>query len=385
MSALIALAPAQEEPKNPYFELIAHYEIENIYGHNILEEFPLLEQNFDNESQQLGTLFGTAGYNYALIKDALEFDGEVQGNLQVSKEPYQTPYYLNTFYNEDINTAFISQAALTYYSDDFLISAGRQQFSYDFLLGSVDGVTLFYLNEYIGATLFWFDNYYDFQYNYFSKREQINDDQGVYGLFLQTQDAFENFIFTAYAYSSPNLLYIVGARMNYDLEFITLNGSYTYSNTFTTSSYQRQERYMRLYSDVTLNDENTITAGYSRSGQEGLYTILQLGSHPFSAFYLNNNLQARNSRNLYAEYTFANESVEFQCSAGATKHDALTLNGTALETTDARSFEIDLFGSYQLSDYVGIELSYNRLFNDEKAIFLFDQELIYANVVLQWL
>lgn len=382
---LTAPLRCDETEKNPYAELVAHYEIEHIYGHDLLEAYPLLTQSYDNESQTLGTLYATVGYNHVFIDDTLEFDLQTQGNVQYNKEEYRTPLYLNTFYNEEINTAFLSQAALTYYSDDFLISAGRELVAYDFLIGSVDGVSLFYLNDYVGATLFWFINYYDFQYNYFNKREHINSDQGVYGLYLQSQETLDNMIISCYAYSTPNALYIVGSRIDYALPFMNLHGSYTYSNTYAQNSYARQERFMRAFADLPINDAHSMEAGYSITGEEGLYTILQLGSHPFSPFYLNNNLQKQNSENGYLSYLYSDDTAfDLHITAGYTWHDALSLDRLSLTTVRARSFEIDLYSAYHFSDEISLELSYNRLYNDEQALFLFDQELLYANVVLQW-
>ncbi len=48
------------------------------------------------------------------------------------------------------------------------------------------------MKPWIETRLFWFIDYYDFQYNYFTKYTGINDDKGIAGIYLQSGEALQN-------------------------------------------------------------------------------------------------------------------------------------------------------------------------------------------------
>jgi hypothetical protein len=278
----------------------------------------------------------------------------------------------------------LSVASVDYYHDNFAFSVGRNKIDFDYLYGSVDSIMTYYGDEYISATAFWFLNYYDFQYNYFTKYENINNDEGVYGLYLQSGEKLDNFIISIYNYGTRDGEYLTGFSAALEINDFVLNSSFTYANSFLDRAFLNQERYNRVWIDY-YHDKSIFEIGVSKTGDSDLYLMLVFGSYPFSEFYLTNNINKKEARNIYAKYSYEDANFALNLVGGSTYFMAEQIIADKIFEVEANSYELDARIDYYFNKHWSVDVSFSYLKNSTNASLEFDQQLVSTNVVFQWL
>ncbi|MEA3387444.1 MAG: hypothetical protein U9Q66_03545, partial [Patescibacteria group bacterium] len=210
------------------FESILHYEHENIKGHDLVT--PLLKHRFKDDEQNLATFFNILSYSYLSQDDTYGFNLEGRANLKVSKSEYSAPIYLEKYSLDDINHAMLSMASIDLHNNYLSLSLGRNRVDLDWLHGSIDSLILFHENSIFSARAFWFLNYYDMQVNYTKSVESLNDNKGMYGLYLQSGEYFEQFELSLYYYLLQDMREMLGTQVKlYMSDTLSIHGSYTVS------------------------------------------------------------------------------------------------------------------------------------------------------------
>ena len=365
------------------YEGMVHYETETTKGHTINLEQPLPNKVYDDEKQHLCVFYSVLGYELQSSNGRWALNLEGRANIQLEKGEYTTPAYVQKFSFEDINTAMLSEASIDYYTDSVALSIGRNVVDMDWLSGSIDAVMAYGTTEMIEARAFWFTDYYDFQYNYYTKHKEINDGKGISGLYLQSGEALKQLQVCAYYYLMADRQYIVGTKLYTELKPFSLNASYAYLGTLQ-NAMMKEEEFWRIWSSVIVADNHSFEVGYSRTGNNGLVAMLQFGSHPFSQFYLSNALDRPKAQNGYLQYSYEDDELFFECIGGITSYYGTTLQSSHLVPQWMQSYEVDLNVGYALGDHLLIELSYMTLDLDHRDILEFDQNLFMAELVVQW-
>jgi len=381
--SLLYLSLLAQEYGTVTFESTLHYENETTFGQNII--IPnVINKTLDNEQQKLATFYNILGYQYLSPNDTFAINLEGRANLQLSKSEYETPVYINKYNLDSINQAIVSVASLDLYTQYFTLSLGRNSINIDWLNGSLDSILLYHENSYLIARAFWFYNYYDFQVNYFAKNEDINDKKGIYGLFLQSGDSFEGFDLHLYYYLVQSIFALTGTQFAYfPTVELSLHTSYSLAKDLRIDK-SFDETYTRFWGEYLINEYNSIELGMSLTGEHQLFAMTQFGSHPFSEFYLGNEIVRPKAENYYISYEYLGDTFYLQGIYGRTDYYGETYNKNRVIKEWMQSQEIDITTGFFINDYLSFDISYMYKDADEDDYESFDQQLFMANLKAYW-
>jgi len=380
---LLYLSLSAQEYGTLSFESTLHFENETTHGHHVYIP-DIVDKTYGDEQQKLATFFNILGYQYLSPDDTFAINLEARANLQLSKDEYETPLYINKFDLDDINQAIISVASIDFYTDYLALTLGRNSVDMEWLSGSIDTIMLYHENSYLSTRAFWFNNYYDFQVNYYAKNEEINENKGVYALYLQSGDNFELFEINIYYYLMQSIFALMGTQVAYfPTENLSLHASYSLAEDLREDR-SVDESYTRFWGEYLLNEYHSVELGMSTTGEHPLFAMLQFGSHPFSEFYLGNEIARPFAQNYYLSYEYLDDTFFLESIYGRTAYYDDTIQRGRIIKEWMISYEFDITAGVFLNDYLSFDISYMYKDIDKKDFLSFDQRLIMANLKVYW-
>ncbi len=358
-------------------------EIETTKGHTLQTERPGGNLTFANESEKLTTFYAIVNYSHTSDNEKWLLNLEGRAALKLFADSYSSPVYRALYGNESINQALITQASIDYYDDDFAWSAGRNRLDLDWLSGSFDSILFYSMKPWIETRLFWFIDYYDFQYNYYTKYTGVNEDKGIAGIYLQSGEALRDWEWALFYYHIFDQAYLGGAKLSKALDFVNIQAKYSYLKSISGGKLP-DESFLQLWAETEVSEHQSVTLGFSKTGEHGLSAMLRFGAHSFSPFYLTGAIDRPDAKNLYLHYKYENNRFFFETIGGITSYRDKALEQTKLIAKDMNALEIDIHAGYALNDDTTLTLGYMLLDPDEKDNLAFDQNLLTLSMSVQW-
>jgi hypothetical protein len=344
------------------------------------EQTPGKENNasYPAESNSFASFYNvvTADYDFT---DTFFVSVGGKANLVLGEDNYDTPIYLRAKQtSDDLNKAIVSELSATYDDGTLALSAGRIDIDYDWLLGSMDGVIATAGDDdTYSLRLFWFRNFTQLQYNYAFDVNDMNDGHGMYGAIARAHEG--GFRMTLFDYFMQDLRNTMGAHLNYGASRWGFNLSYTQAQALSLAAYDYDESFLEC-SFEWLMGRHFIEAGGSLTGENGLLAMVQLGSFMFGQFYLSNQVDRENARNVYARYLYGSRKWFWELLAGMTAYD----NRFERIENGLHSFEMDGYMGYSPSREWSFQLGAMWMDVDERDPIGVDQTLITGNVVYRY-
>ena len=382
---LLFFTPALTAHESPALEIegTLYSEIETTQGHTLQTERPGGDLSFADESERLTTLYTIVNYTHTSDDEKWVLNLEGRAALKLTADPYTIPVYRTLYGNEAVNRALITQASIDYYDDDFAWSAGRNRLDLDWLSGSFDSVLFYSMKPWVETRLFWFIDYYDFQYNYYTKYTGINDDKGIAGIYLQSGEALQNWEWACFYYHVFDQAYLGGLKLSKPLDFMNIQAKYSYLKPISGGKLP-DESFLQLRAETEISEHHSITLGFSQTGEHGLTAMLRFGAHAFSPFYLTGAVDRPDAKNLYLHYKYENDRFFLETVGGITSYRDKALEQTKLTTKEMNAREIDIQASYALNTDTTLTLGYMLLDLGEKDNLAFDQNLLTLSMSVQW-
>jgi len=355
------------EPYDLSYTSIMHSEYEKSLGKDSNNSFP-------SESNSYASWYNVLDLNYN-VDDNFYISLSAKANLVLGEDTYKAPFYLRAKLTSDqLNQAIISEASINYDNSLYSFSIGRSDIDYDWLLGSMDGVIASIGDDNdISLRVFWFKNFTQLQYNYYFNINNINDGNGIYGAIVKARHS--NFEFTFYEYYMQDLRNLSGLHVNYTTNTYAINLSYSDGKALKLAIYDYDESLLQL-SIETLFGNNFIELGASVTGENGLLAMIQLGSFMSGQFYLSNQIDRENAKNIYFRYLKADKRWRFELLGGYTAYD-----NTFLSIADnLSSQEVDCYLAYQLNESWSLSGGVMAINVDEADPIGVDQLLAIFNV-----
>lgn len=344
------------------------------------EQTPGKENNssFPAESNRFATFYSDLSANYD-FSNAFFLSLGGKANVVLGEEPYVSPIYLRGKQTSDqLDKAIVSTASATYDDGFAALSAGRMEISYDWLLGSMDGVIASVgRDDALSLRLFWFDTFNELQYNYAFELKHMNGGRGMYGAIGKMKHG--GFDLTVYDYYMQGLRNMAGAHLAYTGGSVGINLSYTSSRALAEAQYQDNEQFAEA-SVEWLYGHHLFELGGSLTGKNGLLAMIQLGSFMFGQFYLSNQVDRENARNSYMRYIYGAGRWRWEILGGTTGYD----NRYVRIENGLRSYEADGYVGYTVNRAWSLQAGAMWMQVDERDPIGVDQTLISANVVYRY-
>ncbi len=361
---------------------LLHYEYDTLQAKHYF--IPgIVDITFGDDSQSLATFFNVLSADYTDPDSSFGYHFEATASLKLSKDEYNTPYYLRQYDIKSPNDLLVTMASIDYYAESFSLSAGRNSVESEWLQGSMDGFMFFAQGHTTSLRLFWMYNFYDLQPNYFVRYDAIADGRGVYGIVIESGLEATPIETTAYVYSAPDHFDLYGATL-------TLNAPDAFTLNLAGSAAQHHpesagyEQYWRLWGSWEAYDRHTFEVGASRTGRNGLLAMLQFGAHPFTPFYLNNNIDRSDAANAYARYSYIGRQWYVDLLYGKTAYASSQLTSRGVEQVTLSSNEADAYIGFALSKRIDIRLAWMYLDADSRDYTEPDERLIMADLMVTW-
>ena len=266
--------------------------------------------------------------------------------------------------NEDniINKAIISQLNISYLDTYNIVSIGREEFLFDWMMGSFDSLFYNYKNDAVDIKAFWAYSYNNLLPNYSIDYSVINSGFGVYGCSVNYKTKYlELYIYDYYSY---NLRNIAGYDIFIKNSFLGLSLYGAWLKAGELELLQADESYNKV--SIKYNYTNhTIDIGASITGENGLLKFFEYGTMGFKTYYLGNNTYLSNAQSLFASYNYSNQKFNLFSIYGVTNIDNI------------QSHELDLELKYSFNKNFYTLASYNKIF-DNPQLELFSFELGYS-------
>lgn len=310
--AALCLGLCAEILPDLHLNLIWHNEYETASGHADDAELP-------GDHNAYTTLFADLGADVA-VHEELFFSLAARANGILAEDTYDTTAYASAKPGGDeLNRILISEASANYDDGLFALSAGRQAVTFDWLQGSIDGVLAMVGSDATTSLrLFWFDDYYLLQYNYFMQIKAINRNRGMYGAIAKIRrDPLE---LTLFDYHIHDLRTLAGAHLHLIFENVGFNVSHSEALALGKALYDYDESFSSL-SIEGLVGRHYLEFGASQTGENGLLAMIQMGSFMFGQFYLGNQVDRENARNGFLKYIYHDRRWRFEAVGGLTTYD----------------------------------------------------------------
>ncbi len=332
----------------------------------------------DNERNSYSALYAHLMLDYDLSEDFFLSLG-AKANRVIGENTYTTPAYRSTkMSSEQINQAFISEASLNYDNGIFALNLGRQEVSFDWLLGSIDGaLAMLGSDDALSLRLFWFENYRHLQYNYYMHVEDINEKKGMYGSVAKASSTYAEL--SLFDYYIEDLRNIAGGTASLFYENMSLNVGYTSAKALDLALYDYDESFFNASLEY-LYGSHFFELGASQTGENGLLAMIQMGSFMFGQFYLSNQVDRENAQNMYAKYIYADAQWRFECIGGESRYD----NSFVRIEDDMHAFEVDAYLKYRYNDTLSFDTGVMYMDVDARDPLQVDQAFVMFNVVLSY-
>ncbi|GEM_PF-2422393 len=365
-------AAALYSPLSVSYEGILHAESEQTPGKEDNASFPA-------ESNSFATFYSLLTVNYDLT-DTFFVTAGGKANLVLGEDNYDTPIYLRAKQtSDDLDKAVVSDLSLTYDNGTLALSAGRMDISYDWLLGSMDGaIVTLGSDETYSLRLFWFRNFTQLQYNYAFEVRDMNDGHGMYGAIARAKK--NGFEMTFYDYFMQDLRNIAGGHCSWSGERFGAHLSYTDAKALSLAAYDYDESFAEAAIEWLAGERHLLEIGGSLTGENGLLAMVQLGSFMFGRFYLSNQVDRENAKNVYARYLYGSRRWQWELLGGVTRYD----NRFKRVENGLSSFEIDGYLSHAFNREWTFQLGAMWMNVDERDPVGVDQTLVTANVVYRY-
>lgn len=349
-----------------------HYEHEIIHANNA---------QLQDDSQNLFTLYNQADYRFESDMIALNLQG--RANVKLLQDGYETPYYNKYYTLDDPGKALVSMASIDLFAKAGALSLGRNIVDMPWMHGSVDSVIYYYEGDAGALRLFWALNYYELQPSYYREHEGINHDSGIMGIYYKTPSAFEKLEAQLYYYRLDTFRDIGGMELSYALGEVLVNAAYARSDNLEHNS-KPVEYYGRLWLQTLLGKESELEIGASKTGDVGITYMFTFGAHPFTPFYLSNEINRPRAQNYYLKLFSLHNRFYFEAIGGLTDYfdDALSRRG--VRKAWMRAFEVDAYLGYRFGKNVSVELGAMHKRADEADIVSFDQTLLKCDLKVNW-
>ena len=286
------------------------------------------------------------------------------------------PYASSQLTEDELNTAIVSEASLNYDDGLFSLSLGKNSIGYDWLSGSMDGAIAMIYNDTSSLQFFWMNSYEQLYYNYYSHLDLLQDSKGLFGAIFHIQR--ENYDFNFYNYNFQNKHNIFGVNSTYIYENIGVKVAYTYLDNKDNELYSYNESLLDL-SLHYLYKKHYFQLGASFTGENGLYSMLGMGSYIFGQFYLSNQVDRNNAQNSFFRYSYTDNSWIFNSIIGTSIY-----NDTLLVDEKLSSKELDLSTTYQINNSFSFNLGFIHMDADTKDPISANQTMIFTNLVFNY-
>ncbi len=365
----VSLAFAVSPDVDISVKAIAHNESERMFGDS--DALP-------EESNSFSALYAHLMLDYDINEDFFLSLG-AKANGVIGESAYTTPAYLRTKMTSDaINQALVSEASLNYDNGFFALNLGRQEVNFDWLLGSIDGVlAMLGSDDTISLRLFWFENYRHLQYNYYMKIEEINEKKGMYGSIAKAASDYAEL--TLFDYYVEDLRNIAGGSASLFYDTMSLNVGYTSAEALALALYDYDENFFNASLEY-LYGSHFFELGFSQTGDNGLLAMIQMGSFMFGQFYLSNQVDREDARNLYLKYIYATTQWRFECIGGATRYD----NSFVRLETELDSYEVDIYLKYRYNENLSFDTGVMYMDVDARDPLQVDQGFVMFNAVVSY-
>lgn len=353
------------------FSAIAHSESEQMLGRED-------DDNLTQDTNSFASLYSHLLLQYDLNEDFFLTLG-AKTNYVLTQAPYTTPAYLRAkLSSDDINKAIISEASVNYDNGFMALNLGRQEVNFDWLLGSIDGALLMVgSDESYSLRTFWFENYRQLQYNYAMEVEDINAQEGMYGVIAKANyDYVEVAFFNYYLRTLRN---ISGGHINFNYANMALNVSYTSAKALELALYNYDETFFNTSFEI-LFAQHYVEMGYSKTGENGLLAMIQLGNFMFGQFYLSNQIDRENAQNGFMRYIYANSKWRFELIGGSTLYD----NSFVRVEKNLRAWEVDSYIKYSYNRYLSFDIGAMYMDVDKGDPLQVDTNFVMFNMVFDY-
>ena len=356
---------------NVDFYSIFHAENENMLGKDNNNSYP-------NESNSFATIYTSLSLIYDITENIF-ISSAVKTNYVVSENNYETPAYLRAkLTSQDINRAIISELSLNYDDNFYSLNIGRNDISYDWISGSMDGIAaMIGDDDDYSFRLFWLENFTQLQYNYYVEFNDINNKEGIYGAISNVKKGIVEF--SLFDYYIPSLRNIIGGHINLISDKMALNIGYTEAKPLSLALYDYPESFTDISFEYLYN-RHYFEIGASLTGENGLLAMVQLGSFMFGTFYLSNQVDRENAKNTYLHYMYHKNRWQFEILGGLTSYD----NSYEIIQNNLNSKEIDIYTNYKFNKNFSFDLGIMWMDVDERDPISFSQTLIMTNLVYRY-
>lgn len=345
--------------------------------HSEIEEMKE-KQALPNDTNSFSSLYSHLLVSYDFSEDISLYLGSKSNNV-IYEDKYSNLIYLHRKISSDeVSRVILSEASINYDNGFFSLSLGRQEVSYDWLHGSIDGVLAMIGNDDdYSLRLFWFNNYNHLQYNYYMQVKDINAQKGMYGAILKTNFGASELSY--FNYYVQDLRHIMGGHFNYIYKNTGYNISYTSTKALSLALYDYDEFFLNASVEFLMY-KHFFELGFSQTGKNGLLATLQMGNFMFGQFYLNNQVDRENANNGFLKYIYADKKWRFEFIGGITKYD----NSFFEIQNSMNSYELDVYLKYNYSNNLSFNLGLMQMNVDERDPLEVDQRSVMFNVVLNY-
>lgn len=349
---------------------ILHTETEEMIGRDT--------KDLPKQRNSYSSLYAELLVNYG-INENLFLSFGTKANLVIDENIYKTPIYSRTkMDSDDINKIILSETSINYDNSFFSLNAGRINVDYDWLLGSIDGaIVMLGTDDDTSLRLFWFEHYRLLQYNYYMKIENINENRGMQGIIAKTN--LENFEFSFFDYYIQDIRNIYGGHLNFTNDNFGVNLSYSVAKAEPLAAYDYDETYLCTSLEF-LNNHNYYEVGFSKTGQNGLLAMIQMGNSMFGQFYLNNQVDRENALNGFFKYIYAFKNWRSELIFGMSQYD----NNFVVQEKEMFSKELDFYLKYSFDKHFSIDTGAMYMDVDERDPLQVDQTFMMLNLVYSY-
>jgi hypothetical protein len=328
-----------------------------------------------SENSALMTLYSELTVVH-LVGERFYISAGAKVNNVIAENPYDTTQYLlGKLTADELSRVIISEASMNY-DDDFLaLTVGRSSVDFDWLKGSIDGaIAMIGDDATCSLRLFWMNRFEQLQYNYYAKLLSINDNDGIYGVIGTMKDAHSEI--TVYDYYMHNLRNIFGGHINTINDNMAYNIGYTSVTSSSQALYDYDESFVNFSAEMLFGN-HFIELGGSLTGENGLLSMIQLGSFIFGQFYLGNQVERSNALNGFVRYIYAKDSWRFEALAGVTQYD----DHYGSTQTNLKAQELDLYLSYKINKAFSLDVGVMGMHVEERDPIPNNQVLMMSNLV----
>jgi hypothetical protein len=275
------------------------------------------------ESEQ--TSLYSSLYHHLQLQESFAQHFWVQASLKLTNS------YSNNEENM-INRAMVSDLNAGYIDSVQVVSLGRNELVYDWMMGSFDGIVYNGTLSDTHVTLFGAIGYEDMLPNYDVPFTPIHG--GVVGSIVEYQR--EGIELIAFEYYLHQVRSILGGEIDLRYGGFGIDLYHTWLYELSEEAPTGDEHFSKLSLYYTHN-HHTIELGSTYAYDNGLLKLFEYGSMGFESYYLGSAMYEANALNLFASYALQLSSFDMKLLAGVTQE------------SETLSYEYNLNLGYQIN------------------------------------